>query len=114
MKYFVCLMVLTVSAFAEDRINIYDVKKIDVSGDEASIRFSDDDRVFRMSESSGVFSCIKNGWLAQQKVIVKRNEKDQITDCRLYSGGVLGFEDESPKIQAQEAKTETEKPVKKP
>jgi hypothetical protein len=112
MKYFLSfLMMMSFSAFSQTKIEVEQVRKIQMDDDVAMITFVDDEHVYKMKDTNGVFPCLKNGWEAPQQVIVKYDEKkDKILDCKLYAAGVLGFEDDS-KIQAQEEKKKH--PVKK-
>lgn len=107
MKYFLSLLVISMSAYSQSDVQVQRVRNVDVKDGTANISFYDVERVYKLPENSGIVPCLKNGWEAPQKVLIKVDpKKNTITDCKLYSAGVLGFEDESltPKAQAQEEK----------
>ena len=75
------------------------------------VMFWDNEKVFRMPQTAGVFPCLKVGWESTQKVLVKFDQKEQkILDCKLYSAGVLEMDDEErPAQEAQEVKKPQQK-----
>lgn len=94
MKYFLSLLVLSTSVFAQTSMEVQTVKNFSVDDGMAKITF-DDESIIRLSEDSGFVPCFKVGWEAPQKVLIKRDQNHKVVDCKLYSGG--GWE-----IQAQE------------
>ena len=77
----------------ESSLEVHRIKDIDFSQGMATITFEGVTRKYTLEEDAKVMPCLWNGWKAMKEVILKMNSsKDAIIDCKLYSSGILHFD----------------------